>query len=82
MIEEVQEARLQVIGKLPKDLDGVFVRIGPNPALTPTGDYHCGFPGLLLGGGSAGNATGRANERQQLSSVGSLAFSVAHSFNT
>eukprot|EP00884_Botryococcus_braunii_P012266 jgi/Botrbrau1/2103/Bobra.0093s0011.1 len=37
---ETEEARLQVIGRLPKDLDGVFVRIGPNPAFTPAGDYH------------------------------------------
>jgi carotenoid 9,10(9',10')-cleavage dioxygenase 1 len=27
-------------GTLPPALDGVFARIGPNPALPPTGDYH------------------------------------------
>lgn len=37
---ETEEARLTVIGHLPKELDGVFVRIGPNPAFTPAGDYH------------------------------------------
>lgn len=39
--EEREEAGLKVVGNLPEDLDGVFVRIGPNPALQPVGDYHC-----------------------------------------
>ena len=29
-----------VEGELPEELDGVFVRTGPNPAVEPTGDAH------------------------------------------
>jgi carotenoid cleavage dioxygenase len=31
---------LEVIGEIPADLDGVFVRNGPNPQFTPMGRYH------------------------------------------
>ena len=31
---------LKVVGKLPKALDGVYARTGPNPVLPITGDYH------------------------------------------
>ncbi len=38
--DERTDTDLQVIGELPADLDGVFVRNGPNPQFTPTGRYH------------------------------------------
>ena len=38
--EEVTADDLRVIGKLPKELDGMFVRNGPNPMFPPRGNYH------------------------------------------
>ena len=38
--EESTADSLQIIGELPKDLDGMFVRNGPNPQFTPPGRYH------------------------------------------
>jgi len=38
--EEVTADRLEIIGKLPAELRGMFVRNGPNPQFTPTGNYH------------------------------------------
>lgn len=38
--EETAAADLKVCGALPKDLDGLFVRNGPNPQLAPVGNYH------------------------------------------
>ena len=38
--KEVQADALPVEGKLPKELDGVYARIGPNPVLPINGDYH------------------------------------------
>jgi carotenoid cleavage dioxygenase-like enzyme len=29
-----------VEGTLPSDVDGLFIRNGPNPYFNPTGDYH------------------------------------------
>jgi carotenoid cleavage dioxygenase len=44
LYEPVREERtddgLEVIGELPPDLDGVFLRNGPNPRLDPVGRYH------------------------------------------
>ncbi|MEU7057997.1 carotenoid oxygenase family protein [Streptomyces sp. NPDC046197] len=37
--EEVDEVRLEVDGRLPDDLDGVYLRNGPNPRFTPIGSY-------------------------------------------
>lgn len=37
--EEVDEAELSVTGSLPAELDGVFLRNGPNPRFTPIGSY-------------------------------------------
>ncbi|HEY9414717.1 MAG TPA: carotenoid oxygenase family protein, partial [Pseudonocardia sp.] len=37
--EEVDEAELQIEGELPADLDGVYLRNGPNPRFTPIGSY-------------------------------------------
>jgi carotenoid cleavage dioxygenase-like enzyme len=38
--KELTTNTLQVIGKLPPDLSGMFVRNGPNPQWTPMGKYH------------------------------------------
>jgi carotenoid cleavage dioxygenase-like enzyme len=38
--EEITVDRLEVIGKLPAELRGMFVRNGPNPQFTPVGNYH------------------------------------------
>jgi carotenoid cleavage dioxygenase len=38
--EEVTADKLKVIGELPSDLSGMFVRNGPNPQFPPIGQYH------------------------------------------
>ncbi len=38
--EEVNTEGLKVIGQVPRSLNGVFARVGPNPYFKPTGDYH------------------------------------------
>ena len=38
--EERTDEGLQVIGELPPDLDGVYLRNGPNPQFAPQGRYH------------------------------------------
>lgn len=38
--EEITADTLQVIGELPPDLSGMFVRNGPNPQWAPIGKYH------------------------------------------
>lgn len=48
--EERDAADLPVIGELPRDLDGVFVRNGPNPQFHPIRGYHWfGGDGMLHG---------------------------------
>jgi carotenoid cleavage dioxygenase len=37
---ETTATDLKVIGALPKELDGLFVRNGPNPQFAPKGRYH------------------------------------------
>lgn len=37
---EIQTENLQVIGEIPPELNGMFVRNGPNPQFTPIGEYH------------------------------------------
>jgi hypothetical protein len=37
---ETTHQDLKVVGKLPKALDGVYARTGPNPVLPISGDYH------------------------------------------
>ncbi|OEV06679.1 carotenoid oxygenase family protein, partial [Streptomyces nanshensis] len=37
--EEVDETGLRVEGELPPELDGVYLRNGPNPRFTPIGSY-------------------------------------------
>jgi len=38
--EEVTVEKLAVIGRIPDDLAGCFVRNGPNPQFAPKGNYH------------------------------------------
>lgn len=38
--EEITADELTVIGQLPEDLRGMFVRNGPNPQFSPIGQYH------------------------------------------
>lgn len=38
--KEITTDTLKVIGELPDDLSGMFVRNGPNPQWTPVGQYH------------------------------------------
>ena len=38
--EEIDAEDLQVIGKIPDDLNGVYLRNGPNPRFAPEGRYH------------------------------------------
>lgn len=38
--EEFTDDALKVTGVLPKELDGLFVRNGPNPQFDPVGNYH------------------------------------------
>ena len=38
--QEISTDSLKVIGELPPDLSGMFVRNGPNPQQTPIGQYH------------------------------------------
>ena len=37
--DEIEEADLPVIGKIPEDLRGVYLRNGPNPKFPPLGSY-------------------------------------------
>src|SRR5687767_10466314 len=38
--EEIVAGNLEVVGRLPRDLRGMFVRNGPNPQHTPIANYH------------------------------------------
>ncbi|WP_409474563.1 carotenoid oxygenase family protein [Streptomyces sp. HC307] len=57
--EEVDEVDLEIQGELPAELDGVYLRNGPNPRFTPIGSYL--FPidgdgmlhGVWMSGGTA-----------------------------
>lgn len=37
--EEVDAVDLDVVGELPRELDGVYLRNGPNPRFSPVGSY-------------------------------------------
>ena len=37
---EIDASNLHVIGEIPRDLDGVYLRNGPNPQHDPVGRYH------------------------------------------
>ena len=48
--EEVTGESLRVLGELPRELNGVFVRNGPNPQFHPIRGYHWfGGDGMLHG---------------------------------
>jgi len=38
--EEITAKNLEVIGEIPSDLSGLFLRNGPNPQFPPIGKYH------------------------------------------
>lgn len=38
--QEITAHDLEVIGEIPDDLNGLYVRNGPNPKVQPTGRYH------------------------------------------
>ncbi len=38
--EEIEADAIQVIGEIPDDLNGLYVRNGPNPRFEPQGRYH------------------------------------------
>ena len=38
--KETQAEDLDIVGKIPSDVEGVYARTGPNPVLVPSGDYH------------------------------------------
>src|SRR5882724_2928728 len=38
--DEVTLTDLEVVGEIPEDLNGVYVRNGPNPQFEPQGRYH------------------------------------------
>ena len=38
--DEIVAADLPVVGEIPRDLDGLMVRNGPNPRFEPRGHYH------------------------------------------
>lgn len=38
--DEIEAGPLEVIGEVPADLDGVYLRNGPNPRFEPQGRYH------------------------------------------
>jgi carotenoid cleavage dioxygenase len=48
--EEITVDNLQVIGTLPPEMDGMFVRNGPNPQFPPLGNYHWFFGDGMLHG--------------------------------
>ena len=37
---EIASDTLEVIGELPSELSGMFLRNGPNPQYSPIGQYH------------------------------------------
>lgn len=39
-LDEVTLENLEVVGEIPPDLNGVYVRNGPNPQFEPAGRYH------------------------------------------
>lgn len=56
--EEITADNLKVLGKLPPELSGMFVRNGPNPQFSPIGNYHWFdgdgmLHGVLLNNGKA-----------------------------
>src|SRR5438105_3395889 len=48
--EEITADNLKIIGTLPPEMDGMFVRNGPNPQFLPLGNYHWFFGDGMLHG--------------------------------
>ncbi|MFV0248794.1 MAG: carotenoid oxygenase family protein [Tenacibaculum sp.] len=40
VFKEIVANKLEVIGEIPKDINGAYMRNGPNPKYTPMGHYH------------------------------------------
>ena len=40
VFDERDDVALEVVGELPRELNGMFVRTGPNPQFAPMGAYH------------------------------------------
>ncbi len=40
VFEEIVDNNLKVIGEIPRDINGIYVRNGPNPKFEPKGHYH------------------------------------------
>ena len=40
VVEEITVDTLEVVGKLPRELSGMFLRNGPDPQFSPLGRYH------------------------------------------
>ncbi|MEM6321677.1 MAG: carotenoid oxygenase family protein [Bacteroidota bacterium] len=40
IFKEIVADKMEVIGEIPKDINGVYVRNGPNPKFEPKGHYH------------------------------------------
>lgn len=60
---EITASNLVVLGELPADLCGVFVRNGPNPQFPPRGRYHWFDGDGMLHGVHLGNGTAQYRNR-------------------
>ena len=40
VVDEIVRSDLRVVGEIPRDLNGVYLRNGPNPRYAPLGRYH------------------------------------------
>ena len=60
---EITASNLVVLGELPADLCGVFVRNGPNPQFPPRGRYHWFDGDGMLHGVHIGNGTAQYRNR-------------------
>lgn len=65
--EEVDVADLHVVGEIPADLKGSYLRNGPNPRFDPIGSFV--FP-LDATGWSTGSASPTAERRTPIGSFG------------
>src|SRR5680860_1922453 len=60
VFDELTATNLEVDGSIPPELDGRYVRTGPNPFEMPTGPYHWFVGNGMVHGVRLGN--GKANE--------------------
>ena len=61
--KEITADSLTVIGQLPPDLSGMFVRNGPNPQFPPIGQYHWFDGDGMLHGVQIGNGQAQYHNR-------------------